>query len=306
MALKIFAVVVTYNRYNLLKENLRSLLGQAIKIDTIIVVDNASTDGTLRKLSEDGWTGHPSIQVLALPDNTGGAGGFAAGMRHALELGADWLWMMDDDAVPHRSALEKLLAVAVEKTSVYGSLAVNGDDTSWATTLVSQERKVVNKKCDVPVLAEVQSLPFLGFFINKDLVSEIGFPDEGYFIAADDVEYCMRAQHAGHGVYIAGNSLIEHPKSQRYSFGLFGVKLICLTLPPWKRYYDTRNRLLIGKKYYGWRYYFKTIPGSFLRLLAALLNEPHRAAQAKAFFAGLLDGVRGVKGRRHERWSIRQ
>ncbi len=302
----VYAVVVTYNRYDLLLQNLRALIDQSRSLDRILVVDNASTDGTLRKLSEDGWTDHPSIQVLALPDNTGGAGGFAAGMRQALELGADWVWMMDDDAIPRQDALEKLLAFAIDKICVYGSLAVNGDDTSWPTTLVSEERKVVNKKFDVPNLAEVQSLPFLGFFINKEVIAEIGLPDEGYFIAADDVEYCMRAQRAGHRVYIAGESLIDHPKSQRYSFGFFGLTLICLTLPPWKRYYDTRNRLLIGKKYYGWRFYFKTIPGSFLRLLAALVHEPHRAAQTKAFFAGLLDGLRGLKGRRHERWSIRQ
>ena len=95
----VYAVVVTYNRYELLQQNLRAPINQSYSLARILVVDNASTDGTLLNLAEDGWTDHPSIRVLALPDNTGGAGGFAAGMRHALELGADWLWMMDDDAV---------------------------------------------------------------------------------------------------------------------------------------------------------------------------------------------------------------
>lgn len=302
----VYAVVVTYNRYELLQNNLRALVAQVPRLDGIIVVDNASTDGTMHRLVKDGWSDNPLVEVLALPDNIGGAGGFSAGVKHAFELGADWVWMMDDDAVPHQNSLCKLLSVASDPNVVYGSLAVSGDDTSWATNLVSHTNKVVNKKEEVPDLAEVRSLPFLGFFIHKKIVSEIGLPDEGYFIAADDVEYCMRAQRAGYGVYVAGQSLIEHPKSVRYPFGFFGIKLTCLALPPWKRYYDTRNRLLIGKEYYGWRYYFNTIPGSFLRLLAALLNEPERGAQLKAFFAGLLDGIRGIKGRRHEYWSIHQ
>jgi GT2 family glycosyltransferase len=140
--------------------------------------------------------------------------------------------------------------------------------------------------------------------IHRELVETIGLPDAGYFIAADDIEYCIRAERSGAQLIVAGRSQIEHPKSEIYEVRLPGRRLICLRLPPWKRYYDTRNRLLIARKYYGIRLLTQTIPGSFVRLLATMLNEPCKGAQLWAFFAGMVDGLLGIKGRRHTKWGI--
>ncbi|MDR1969335.1 MAG: glycosyltransferase family 2 protein [Burkholderiaceae bacterium] len=301
----ITAIVVTYNRYALLECCIQALLTQSRTPDCILVIDNASTDGTQELLQKNGWLARPNVELLALEQNTGGAGGFAAGLQHALAQGADWVWMMDDDAEPHPSALEELIRVADQSTNVYGSLAVQGAETSWLTTVMEPPLGVVERADAVPASAVVQSLPFLGFLVHRDLVARIGLPDAGYFIAADDVEYCLRAQQAGAQIVVAGNSRIEHPKSRPYKVSVLGRSLTCLALPPWKRYYDTRNRLLIARKYYGVRLFTQTIPGSFVRLFAALLKEPRKLAQAHAFFAGLIDGLLGIKGRRHEKWGIR-
>lgn len=297
-------VVVTYNRRALLMRCLSSLVGQTGTYGRILIVDNASTDGTLQLLQSEGWLARPDVGLLALSENTGGAGGFAAGLKHAIDSGAEWVWMMDDDAEPHPDALQQLMSVATDPGHVYGSLAVSGDETSWLTTVVEPPLGEIERPDDVPVSAVVQSLPFLGFLIHRDLVARIGLPDAGYFIAADDVEYCVRAQKAGAQIKIAGKSQIEHPKSRPYKVNVLGRQLTCLALPPWKRYYDTRNRLLIARKYYGWRLLTQTIPGSFVRLFAALLKEPHKLAQAHAFFAGFFDGVLGIKGKRHVFWRI--
>ena len=141
--------------------------------------------------------------------------------------------------------------------------------------------------------------------IHRSQVERIGFPDASYFIAADDVEYSIRARRAGSEVLIAGESKIEHPESDRYQANLGLFKVTCLRLAPWKRYYDTRNRLLIARQYYGMRLFTEAIPGSFVRLVAALLYEPRKLAQLWAFTAGLVDGLLGRKGRRHEAWGIR-
>jgi hypothetical protein len=105
---------------------------------------------------------------------------------------------------------------------------------------------------------------------------------------------------------VAGKSHIEHPKSRPYQIKLPGYTLTALALPPWKRYYDTRNRLLIARKYYGFRLLTQTIPGSFVRLAAALLYEPRKLAQLWSFCAGMIDGLLGLKGRRHAKWGIPQ
>ncbi len=300
----IYSIVVTYDRLSLLRKALAAHAAQTLQPSRLLIVDNASTDGTREMLASEGWLDRPGIELLALPENTGGAGGFAAGLAHAIDNGAEWVWMMDDDAEPHPDALEELMRAASDPMQVYGSLAVCGGETSWLTTVLDPPLGEVDRPDDVPACAQVQSLPFLGFLIHRDLVARIGLPDAGYFIAADDVEYCVRAQRAGARVMMAGNSRIEHPMSRPYKVRVLGRTLTCLALPPWKRYYDTRNRLLIARKHYGLRLFTQTVPGSLVRLAATLLQEPHKLAQLHAFAAGFIDGLLGIKGKRHAWWRI--
>lgn len=269
-----------------------------------MVVDNASTDGTSQFLADYAAT-LPCVNVVSMPENAGGAGGFAAGLNAALERGANWIWMMDDDAAPHATALAELMEVADDPANIYGSLAVSGGDTAWLTTLLDPPIGTVEHADRVPVKATVESLPLLGLLVHRSLVARIGLPDADFFIAADDVEYCVRARRAGAKIIIAGKSRIEHPKSRPSHIRVFGQDVVFLSLPPWKRYYDTRNRLLIARKHYGMRLFTQAIPGSLVRLFAALLKEPRKLAQAHAFFAGFIDGLLGIKGKRHQKWGIR-
>lgn len=300
--MKITTIVVTYNRKELLIKCIESLLYQTIKPDHILIVDNASTDDTVYELQRLGFLENPNIQLISLTENTGGAGGFSRGMKYAFDQGADYVWMMDDDALPHSTALEELIKQS-SYDAIYGSLAVNRESTAWTTTLLPKY-KVVNLKQEVPDKSEVQSLPFLGFLTSKEIYQKIGLPNESYFIAADDTEYCMRAQKAGHKIFICGTSQIEHPKSVRYEINIFIKKINCLKLVPWKRYYDTRNRIFIAKSYYGIKLYTQTIPSLVLRLFAALLYENDRKKQIKAVLVGLYDGLLNHAGKRHDYWNL--
>lgn len=300
----ITAIIVTYNRNKLLERCLFAIATQTRQPDVVLVIDNASTDGTPEWLHKWLPLHLPKATLIALDHNTGGAGGFAAGLKHAIDNGAEWVWMMDDDAEPLPDALEELMRVASDPMHVYGSLAVCGGETSWLTTVLDPPLGEVDRPDEVPAYAQVQSLPFLGFLIHRDLVARIGLPDAGYFIAADDVEYCVRAQKAGARIVMAGKSRIEHPKSRPYKVRVLGRTLTCLALPPWKRYYDTRNRLLIARTHYGLRLLTQTIPGSLVRLAAALLKEPRKLAQLHAFTVGFIDGLLGISGKRHTFWRI--
>lgn len=301
----IVAIVVTYNRRALLERCLQALQGQSRRPDKILVVNNASTDGTGVWLNELAMSGTPWLVAVNLPTNGGGAGGFADGMRLGLDLGAEWLWMMDDDAEPHPDALEKLMALPPNPEHIYASLAVAGERTSWVTTLVSPEPREVTLSRDVPECAEVLSVPFLGFLIHRSLAERLGLPERGYFIAADDIEYCLRARRAGAGIHIAGHSRIEHPASVHQKVGVLGWEITYLSLPPWKRYYDTRNRLLNARRYHGAGLLTEALPGTFVRLFAALRREPRKMAQLWAFSAGIIDGLLGRTGARHTAWRIR-
>ena len=102
---RVVAVVVTYNRRDLLLESLAAVHGQTRAPDAVIVVDNASTDGTAAAVRDR----FPGRRLAELARNTGGAGGFAYGLALALADGADLVWLMDDDTVPEPGALRALL-----------------------------------------------------------------------------------------------------------------------------------------------------------------------------------------------------
>jgi rhamnopyranosyl-N-acetylglucosaminyl-diphospho-decaprenol beta-1,3/1,4-galactofuranosyltransferase len=85
------AVVVTYNRSRLLLECLDALLRQTRPVDKIVLIDNASTDGTVEVLRSRGYLANPKIDYQRSEFNSGGAGGFHDGMKRAHELGFDWI-----------------------------------------------------------------------------------------------------------------------------------------------------------------------------------------------------------------------
>ena len=118
--MKICAVVVTYNRKDLLVECLEALRRQTGPLDAIYIIDNASTDGTPELLRSRGYRDGAVIEnpldgseiiirYVRLPVNTGGAGGFHEGVKRAFHDGYDWIWLMDDDVEPEEYTLEKLL-----------------------------------------------------------------------------------------------------------------------------------------------------------------------------------------------------
>ena len=162
----------------------------------------------------------------------------------------------------------------------------------------------MNLKGEIPEIAEVQSLPFLGFLTSKEIYKSIGLPDTSYFIAADDTEYCLRAQKAGFKTFICGNSCIDHPKAEYQEFRILNKTINYVSLPPWKRYYDTRNRIFIAKKYFGLRLYSQTLPSLIFRFLISLLNEQNKYQQIKAYFWGIYDGLHSNNGKLHEKREL--
>ena len=104
----IAAVIVTYNRLELLKECIHAVLNQEKQLCDLVIVDNASTDGTndyLQTISMD----CERINCFRLDQNTGGAGGFYYGIRKGVEMGYEYIWIMDDDTIPDPECLYQLM-----------------------------------------------------------------------------------------------------------------------------------------------------------------------------------------------------
>ncbi|MGN0248326.1 MAG: glycosyltransferase, partial [Lachnospiraceae bacterium] len=128
----VYAVIVTYNRKKMLTKCLDAVLNQTRLVNTIIIIDNNSTDQTEDYLRQNGYLKKEQIQYVKLAENIGGAGGFYEGMKLARENAADWIWIMDDDVIPDKTCLEELLKAKdsiPEKVSFFASSirGINGE-----------------------------------------------------------------------------------------------------------------------------------------------------------------------------------
>jgi rhamnopyranosyl-N-acetylglucosaminyl-diphospho-decaprenol beta-1,3/1,4-galactofuranosyltransferase len=291
----IYCVVVTHNRKTLLKKCINSLLSQTQEPDGIIIIDNASTDGT-EKLVETEFKNNSSIIYNRLDKNTGGAGGFHFGIKRAIEKGADWIWLMDDDAEPHHDALKNLIYQSDNKNNVYGSVAVANVEGN--IKLCFPIKKIFNNKISfledynsLNIIENVVWLPFIGFFIHREAISKVGLPDKDLFIRNDDVEYSERARLHGLKIYIIKASVIEHPFQPTISFNIFGKQIYYKRMPSWKMYYEVRNKIIIAKRYYPVLSGIKSIFGVTLQVFLSILLEKNKMGYLKEYLKGIIDGI---------------
>ncbi len=212
---KVCAVVVTRNRKELLRECLLALSGQTRVPDHILVVDNASTDGTYEMLKME----FPEAEVLRLPENQGGAGGFHEGMRRAYELGFDWLWLMDDDGLPVANTLEKLLSdTSLEFKGCLVLAKENPTRTAFTYPLpggdVTDDVSKIKETYSRGVISGFLN-PYNGCLVRRSAVSQIGFPIKELFIWGDEAEYFLRARRAGLKVGTLLDAHFLHPRDRQ-------------------------------------------------------------------------------------------
>ncbi len=213
---RIVAVVVTYNRLDLLTR-LVQRLGEIPGLSQILIIDNASTDGTGPWLASTVTTGETAVLSRRLATNRGGAGGFHDGLAWAIEEGADLVWLMDDDGLPDPDALARLLEHRAD-LDFWGPLVVDeADPTRLVFPIrVPGSTRVVHDVAQVRRVASADRLdgiviPFNGVLVTKELVERIGLPREEFFIWGDDHEYRLRAQEAGARVATVVSAAVRHP-----------------------------------------------------------------------------------------------
>lgn len=212
--LRVAAVVVTYNRKELLSECVSRLLAQETHssdgaVLDVLVVDNASTDGTGRMVAALPSQGR--VRYFNTGSNLGGAGGFNYGMRKAVELGYDRLWVMDDDCLPEEGALEALLAAEKELGGEYGYLSsvVRWIDGSVCKMNVQRHPLTRDIEDFSPALQPVTLASFVSLFVPADIVREVGLPIKDFFIWTDDWEFTRRISRL-RPCYLVGGSVVTH------------------------------------------------------------------------------------------------
>lgn len=206
---KIVAIVVTYNRKMLLKQNIESLLKQKSIVPDIFIIDNNSKDGTEKVVKEYG--DNEKIYYFNTGENLGGAGGFQFGIRMAMKKKYDYLWLMDDDCIPYEDALENLLHADNKLKGEYGFLSskVVWKDGSICKMNIQHEslkRKLSNFEAEI---SKIIMASFVSLFLKAEIVEKVGLPIKEFFIWTDDLEYTRRISINYSGYYIA-NSIVQH------------------------------------------------------------------------------------------------
>ena len=242
--MKVIAVVVTYNRSQLLKRNIACLRKNSPH--AIIVVNNGSTDDTGE------WLAEQTDLIVITQANVGGSGGFYTGIQQAMERGADWIWCMDDDVFPRPDCMSNLLdhtaseevGILAPRRLMEGNIFTNDFQAVNLTNPFSSMYKKKLKKQVINKPVEILGTAFEGLFIRKETVEKIGLPNKDLFIFCDDTDYCLRAVLAGYKILYIPSALID--KEKFFSNDTWNERN---KKKKWKRFYQIRNSTYLNHHY---------------------------------------------------------
>lgn len=238
---KIGVVLVTFNRLSKLKKAVKCYASQNTLPFYMIIVDNASSDGT-KEFLDDWMQENENFKkiVVTLPENIGGSGGFYEGLKHAVKLDADWIWVADDDAYPENNcfsiAMNFLQNHQTQNISALcgavmydGEISLKHRRRTFACGLKFRTDPVCKEEYNYSDF-KLNTYSFVGAMLNKTKLKSAGLPKKDYFIWCDDSEHSLRMSKVGEIICLP-SMRIDHdecPESRTVS---------------WKAYYGVRNHL---------------------------------------------------------------
>lgn len=281
------AVVVTFNRLEKLKTVIASIEGQTLPVETLLIIDNASTDGTAEYLAS--LTTSVTHEVVTMATNSGGAGGFSEGMRRGYETGADHVWIMDDDCYPKPEALANMVRGFDEAVDELGGdvpfacSAVEYTDGNicemnnpiptwdWGRLLVKGQNSVMVTTCS-----------FVSVLIPRWAIARYGLPYKEYFIWFDDREYTQRMTALCPGVQVM-DSVVVHDMGDNkgVNFAMVDAKSV------WKFSYGVRNEASWRLHHQGFLYYLEFGARLFVSLHRGRVSLRLRAKLMRKWLQGI-------------------
>jgi GT2 family glycosyltransferase len=297
-ALNTLAAVVTRNRRELLARCIEHLQAQTCQPDAILVIDNASADGTAEMLRGRGIP-------FVTQENVGSAGGWRRAIEHAAEHGFDAVWLMDDDGYPDAGALAALEAAMAPGVACASSVVLREDrpthfvfpfpvlDDAGLPVIFANPRKL-DTLSELRVHATDGTYPFAHFFngtlVSMDAVRQVGNVDRDFFIFGDEVDYFFRLRGAGKVLSVL-NAVQFHPDVSRRPYTSAKV------------YYYVKNTLVLNSRYFNavWLRHLMTILAVLSRtaarngLLAAISFVA--GGNAPVLYLAIVRGLRGKLGK---------
>lgn len=266
-AYKICVVTVTYgNRVRFLKQQLEKLLSEEY-ISFVIINDNASTPPVSNWINH-----HQKIKLITQKQNMGSAFGYHEALKYAIHnTDANFFWLLDDDNVPEADTLTNLLRYWNElpggddlkalsclrpDRSIHQKILRGANPSDYYLVpnnfmgfhlwriVKNQLRKFNNKSGQLRQYAKMPYVPYGGFFIHREGINRIGFPDKRFFLYVDDSEYTHRITKEGGCIYLISCAVVKDVDPSQginYKGSFFRSKI--LDLWNFRTYYQVRNRI---------------------------------------------------------------
>jgi GT2 family glycosyltransferase len=294
---KVIAVVLTYNRKELVTACLRACLEQTDPPDQIFLLDNGSTDGTREFLRQRGILDDPRIVYFSVRQNIGPAPGFDVLTRLAYEAGCDWLWMLDDDSVPHPDALAELKAAFAENFTSQEQVGF------LSSNIISRDGQP-NNVPDIDLRAAAGQCPTWAELLHRGLVkvrwstllsalipratlTKVGSFSPQFYFSGEDIDFALRVTQSL-PAYLVGKSVVTH---LRQLTGVFSI----LREPDPERirmyFYYYRNNVFIRHKYYSDVRMVLYVGKSAWEIFQALRQRQYPFLRATVIARGILRGL---------------
>jgi len=243
-------IVVGYNNKNDLSDCFNSLQKSSVNDYRIIYVDNASSDGSVDFVKDN----YPKI-IIIKNKNTGYAGGNNAGIRRALKLGSDYIFLLNPDTITDKHCLRQLIGRANQNTILQPLILLNRQGKK--TNLINTTGGCLNylgfsycsdykKSKDRVKDREIPIASGAAVLVPKKMIKSIGLLDENFFMYHEDVDWFWRARLHGYDIKLVTNALVWH----KYSFSKNKNKF----------YLTERNRLLFLYKNFSVKYLLLILP----------------------------------------------
>lgn len=296
MKYSVASITVAYRGKTSLARQLRRLMDQSRQLDEIVVVDNASNDGTLEMLRQQ----FPGVTVLLQDQNLGVGGGASVGLAYAVKRGHDWMWWLDQDSIPAPDAVQELLAAvprvraAGHNPGLLASATVDEQSGHEYTGLVWRDHFVQapegRRQNDWYCADSVMSS---GSLVAREVIERLGLPRTDYFIDYVDHEFNLRLRRNRYAVVVVRRSLLYHAPGEPQVLRVAGIARVWSRQPAWRHYYMARNETATVWHQLGtFRARMLLIGRLTKRAGAIVLLDSNKAVKLRRLVSGFLDGIR--------------
>ena len=229
------------------------------------------------------------IEVLDLKENLGGAGGFNAGIKLAMQYNHDYIWVMDDDTIVQEDSLNKLVNNSILKKEKISFVCSNVLWTDGSICLMNKPKLHKEWSNDIKYNAiKLESTSFVSILINTDCIRNIGYPIKDFFIWGDDYEFTKRATKQFGPGYLITDSLVVHKMNKNTNANILVEDKERIN----RYYYEFRNKLFISKKN-GFKEvvkYNKYVITTLAKVI--LINNSYKFKKISIILKGVCSGIR--------------